>query len=67
MADEGEWRLTHDCILLGSATAPGNVVVDQNTVLTIAENADLDIDFIFFHLLIKSGAKVVVKDGGKIH
>ena len=63
----GEWKVTQDCILTGSATAPGNVVVEQNTALTTAEKASLDIEFTNFHLLIKSGAKVVIRDGGKIH
>ena len=49
------------------AVAPAKVIVEENTTLTIAENASLDIDFANFHLLIRSGAKVLIKDGGKIH
>jgi len=63
----GDWTVTQDCTLSGSATAPGNVIVEENIALTIAEDAALDIDFLNFHLLIKSGAKVVIRDGGKIH
>ena len=58
--------MMQDCTLSGSATAPGNVIVEENIALTIAENASLDIDFANFHLLIRNGAKVVIKNGGKI-
>ncbi len=59
--------LEEDCSLDGSAQAPGNVIVEAGIALTIDTGATLDIDFTQFHLLIKSGAKVVIRDGGKIH
>ena len=62
----GDWMVSQSCTASGSATAPGSVIVETNVTLTIAENASLDIDFPNFHLLIRSGAKVVIKDGGKI-
>ena len=58
--------VTQDCTLSGSATAPGNVIVEENITLTIAENASLDIDFANRHLKNKSGGKVVIESGGKI-
>ena len=66
LPDSGDWMVTQDCTLSGSATAPGNVIVEKNVALTIAENASLDIDFANRHLKIKNGAKVVIKSGGKI-
>ena len=43
------------------------MIVEAGISLTIDTGAALDINFTNFHLLIKSGAKVVIKDGGKIH
>ena len=63
----GDWVVSESCTFVGTASAPANVIVEENITLTIAENAALDIDFSNFHLLIRSGAKVVIKDGGKIH
>ena len=59
--------VVQDCLLSGSATAPGNVIVEPGIALTIDTGSSLDIDFTNFHLLIRSGAKLVIKDGGKIH
>jgi len=66
LPNTGEWIISQGCTVSGNSIAPENVIVEQNVTLTIAENAALDIDFTTFHLLIKSGAKVVIKDGGKI-
>ena len=62
----GDWVVTLDCTFMGSATAPSNVIVEAGIALTIDTGAALNIDFANFHLLIKNGAKVVIKDGGKI-
>lgn len=67
LPNTGGWIISKSCTVSGNAIAPENVIVEQNLTLTIAENAALDIDFTTFHLLIKSGAKVVIKIGGKIH
>ena len=63
----GDWIVAASCTFQGSTTAPANVIVEAGVALTIDTNASLDIDFTNFHLLIKSGSKVVIKDGGKIH
>jgi len=62
----GAWVVAVSCTFQGSATAPANVVVEAGIALTIDTGASLDIDFSNFHLLIKNGAKVVVKSGAKI-
>ena len=62
----GDWTVTEHCVLSGSATAPGNVIVEEDVEVTILASGSLDINFTNFHLLIKNGAKVVIKDGGKI-
>ncbi len=62
----GDWTVSASCTFQGSATAAGNVIVEAGIALTIDTGAALNINFTNFHLLIKSGAKVVVKNGGKI-
>ena len=67
LPDTQDWIVSESCTFQGSATAPGNVIVEPGIALTIDSGASLDINFANFHLLIKSGAKVVIRDGGKIH
>ena len=62
----GNWFVTQDCSLQQSATAPANVIVQENVALTIASGVMLDINFSSNHLKIKNGAKVVIENGGKI-
>ena len=62
----GNWVVMESCTFEGTATAPANVIVETGIALTIDTGAALDINFTNFHLLIKNGAKVVIKDGGKI-
>lgn len=62
----GSWNISHNCAITGSLAAPANVTVESGNALTINPNASLDIDFATSHLLIKDGAKVVIKDGGKV-
>ena len=63
----GDWVVTQSCAFTGSASVPGNVVVENDVALTIAENASLDVDFSNHHLRIKNGARVIIKNGGKIN
>ncbi|HSB57941.1 MAG TPA: Ig-like domain-containing protein, partial [Nitrosopumilaceae archaeon] len=64
--NSGDWVITSSCTLTSSATAPANVIVQNNSKLTIPSGLSLDIDFIHYHLLVKSGSGVLVKSGGKI-
>ncbi|HLD76089.1 MAG TPA: hypothetical protein VI874_03660, partial [Candidatus Norongarragalinales archaeon] len=63
----GDWTLKHDCTLYGAASVPGNVIVQEQVALTLAEGASLNMDFSTHHLRIKKGSKVVIKKGAKIH
>ena len=62
----GDWIVSASCTFQGSATASGNVIVEPGIALTIDTGAALDINFSSFHLLIRDGAKIVIKSGGKI-
>ena len=64
--DSGDWIINSDCTLFGNEIAPANVIVQNNSLVTILDGSTLDIDFTNFHLIIKSGSGVLVKSGGKI-
>jgi len=62
----GTWTITANCIMTANATAPGNVLVQNNSVLTVSSGITLDIDFSSFNLTVKSGSGVLIKSGGTI-
>lgn len=63
----GDWTITSSCTLTNTATAPANVIVQSGSVLTIPNGMRLNIDFIHYHLFIKSGGGVLIKTGGAIN
>jgi subtilisin family serine protease len=64
----GDWTIpaSQSCILSQNATILGNVIVESGATLTVAPGVTLNIDFSTNHLRIQDGARVVVRDGGKI-
>lgn len=62
----GDWTINFDCILPENFTASGNVIVENNSQLTIPSGITLDIDFINNNLTVKFGSGVLIKSGGKI-
>ncbi len=62
----GDWVVSEDCTLSQNASAPANVVVNPNVTLTIAPGIVLDIDSSSYNLRVKTGARVVIKPGGKV-
>ena len=63
----GDWIVVASCTVSSNAAViTGDVIVQNNAVLTIQNNVSLDIDFTQHHLLVKSGSGVLVKSGGKI-
>lgn len=63
----GDWIITESCTLIGTATAPANVIVQNNATLTIAANASLDIHFDVNYLLVKDGSGVRIKHTGRVY
>ncbi len=51
----GDWTVTASCTLASSATPAANVIVQNNSLLTIPNGVSLNIDFTHYHLLVKSG------------
>lgn len=62
----GDWIVTTSCILSNSATVAGNVLVQNNSVVTIPSGVTLDINFVTKNLTVKSGSGVLVESGGTI-
>jgi len=62
----GDWIITSSCTLTSSSTAPGNVIIQNNSVLTIPSGVTLDIDFVNNFLKIKSGSGILIRAGGTI-
>jgi len=61
-----DWTVTSDCTLFSNATAPGNVIIQDNSVVTILNGVTLDIDFVNNFLRIEFGGGVLIKSGGTI-
>lgn len=63
----GDWTVTSSCEMTGNETInDGDLIVQDNSVLTIPSGVELDIDFANHHLTVKFGSGVLVKSGGKI-
>lgn len=62
----GNWTISTSCTLASSATAPANVVIQNNALLTIQNGTSLNIDFAHYHLLVNYGSGVYIAPGGKI-
>ncbi|MCP3686541.1 MAG: hypothetical protein GY861_28210, partial [bacterium] len=62
----GDWTITESCTFDDIATAPADVIVDPNVVLTISDSAVLNIDFVNNKLLVQENGGVLIMPGGKI-
>ncbi len=61
-----DWMVTQSCELNKTYTAPGNVIVAPGVILTLKNNASLNIDFNHKNLTVQKGGGVLVKDGTKV-
>ena len=59
----GDWIISFSCTLSSSEVAPGNVIVQNNSVLTIPAGLSLDIDFVNNFLKIEFGRGARIKAG----
>ncbi len=60
------WTISSDCTLNADYTAPGDVIVTNNAVLTIADGATLYIDLKTYKLEVIQGSGVLIKLGAEI-
>jgi hypothetical protein len=65
--ESGDWVIDEDCTLLTNSVASENVIVQNNSILTIPDGIALDIDFVTNYLNIHSGSSILIKSGGKIN
>ena len=61
----GNWVITQNCKLISSATAPANVIVQNNSVLTIPSGVTLTIPS-GSNITIESGGEVLIRNGGTL-
>ena len=61
-----DWIINSDCTLVASKIAPGNVWVQNNSLLTIPDGVSLGIDFSNFNLTVFSGSGALIQSGGAI-
>jgi len=58
--------ITSTCTLYSSIIVSGNVLVQNNSTLTVPSGVTIDIDFSQFNLTIEFGSGVLIKSGGLI-
>ena len=61
-----DWIIVTNCTMPSSATAPANVIIQNNSVLTVPTGMSLDINFVSNFLRIESGSGVLIESGGTI-
>jgi len=66
----GNWVVDTSCTMPSSISNPivnnGDLIVQDNSVLTIPAGVSLDIDFTNHNLTVKSGSGILIKAGGSI-
>ena len=64
--DSGKWTINGNCMVDSSVTAPGDVLVQNHSTLTVPSGVTLDIDFTEFNLTVQYCSGVSVKSGGTV-
>lgn len=64
--DSGDWVIDEDCLIRDHVTAPENVVVENNALVTIEGDGSLGLDFSEFYLFIREEAGIFVDYGTRI-
>ncbi len=62
----GDWIITQSCTMSTSAVAPANILVQDNSVLTIPDGVTLDVDLQNYSIMVKDGSNIIIRDGGTI-
>ncbi|HUT05622.1 MAG TPA: hypothetical protein VMW74_02900 [Nitrosopumilaceae archaeon] len=64
--ETGNWTITENCTLATSSTAPANVIVQNNSVLTIPNGLTLTFDSSTNNITIEFGSGILIQSGGTI-
>ena len=62
----GDWIVDTSCELAVDATTPGNVIVQNNSILTIPNGLTLTFDFATNNMTIEFGSGILIQSGGTI-
>lgn len=63
----GSWVITGNCELTSSVVIRGDVIVQNNSTLTIEAGVDINIDLSVNRIEVESGSHIILKNTGKIH
>jgi len=61
----GDWTITSSCTLSASSTAPANVIVQNNSLLTIPSGVTLTVPS-GHNITVVSGSGILIKSGGTL-
>ena len=62
----GDWIVTSSCTLMNTSTAPGDVWIQNNSVLIIPDQETLEVDFDNNNLTVSSGSGLLIQLGGTL-
>jgi hypothetical protein len=62
----GTWHITNSCTMEVNSSLPGNLLIQNNSVLTIPDGITLSMDFTNFNLTVEFGSGILVQSGGTI-
>lgn len=64
----GDWIVSEDCTISSDVTVnSASLIVQNNSLLTIENNASLDVDLVNHFINVESGSGILIKQGSKIH
>ena len=63
----GDWIIENSCTITSDVIASANVLVQNNSILTVSNDTTLNIDLKNHHLKVESGSGALVKFGGVIN
>jgi len=64
--NNGDMIITSSCTLYANFVAPGSILVQNNSILTVPSSVTIEIDFAQSNLTVESGSGVLIKSGGTI-
>lgn len=63
----GDWIVTSSCMMTNNVTVNnGNLIVQNNSVLTIPNGVTLDIDLVNYNLQVQQDSGILIESGGTI-
>lgn len=63
----GTWNIYSNCILGGSDSILGNIIIHAPNTLTFNSDAEFNFNFKNKSIIIKPGARLMIRDGGNLY